>query len=86
MAKEVESVNTFTRDRKYRLNKDITIVRCDDGMVYEFEEVEGAPAEKGPRLRKSIRPDGSFAHTTARKILPGAVEETMETMFGGWSK
>ncbi len=86
MAREVESVHTFSQERKYRLDKEVTIVRCDDSTVYEFEDVDGAPDSQPPRIRKAIQPDGSFTHTGSRKILPSAVEETLDTLFGGWSK
>jgi hypothetical protein len=33
-----------------------------------------------------VQPDGEMTHISGRKILPSAVEETVETLLGGWSK
>lgn len=85
MGRKAESAHTFVRDPRFGLVKEITVVRCDDGCVYEFVETEDFPASKPPRLRRAYQPDGSMSHTS-KKILPSAVEETVESLFGGWSK
>lgn len=85
MAREVESAHTFEHDPKYRLSKEMLVVRCDDSAVYEFERALDAP-EDDWRMTHGFQPDGEMTHTGARKILPGAVEETVETLIGGWSK
>lgn len=87
MARDVESVHTFTHQpSKFAMEKAKAVVRCDDGTVYEFEEHDGLAKDQPPRLVRAFQPDGSMSHTGARKILPEAVEETAETLFGGWSK
>lgn len=86
MTRKPESVHTFEHDPEYRLTKEVTVVRCDDGSVYEFEKTDGQPKGAPPRLTKAFQPDGSMTHTGARKILPDAVEETVDTILGGWSK
>lgn len=86
MSRKVESVHTFTRDPKYRMTKEKTVVRCDDGTVYEFEDSDSIPKHDPPRLVKAFQPDGSVTHTGARKVLPQAVEETVEGLLGGWSQ
>lgn len=83
MAREVESVHQFTHSAPYSFEKEKTVVRCDDGTVYEFEVSESSPE---PRLVRSVRPDGTFAHTNTNGRLPAAVKETASDMFGRWSK
>lgn len=83
MAREVESVHQFTHDPKYRLEKELTVVRCDDGTVYEFEQATDEPK---PKLAKSHQPDGSLSHTTTRGRLPSAVKETASVLLNGWEK
>jgi hypothetical protein len=84
MARKTESVHQFERDPKYRLTKEKTVVRCDDGAVYEFERPKDEPLA---RLVVGFQPDGSKTHTGKRMPrLPDAVEETVETLLGGWSK
>jgi len=83
MSRNVESIHQFRRDEKFRLTKDFTIIRCDDGTIYEFEKPKGNPR---PRLVRSFDPDGTVRNKSGRKMLASAVEETVETMFGGWEK
>lgn len=83
MAREVESVHTFERDPKFGLAKEKTVVRCDDGATYEFEEADGSPV---PRLVRGFQPDGSMTHVSGSAALPGAVKETANLLFEGWSK
>lgn len=83
MAREVESVHQFRHEPKFRLSKDMTVIRCDDGTVYEFEKADGNPRW---RMTHAFQPDGTMTHTGARKILPDAVEETVETLLEGWEK
>lgn len=86
MAREIESVHQFTHDPKFRLGKEMCVIRCDDRTVYQFEKPVDRPDRVGYRLVKAFQPDGSVSHQGARKILPDAVEETVETLLGGWSK
>lgn len=87
MGREAESVHTFThKAHRHALEKEMTVVRCDDGTVYEFEKTDGQPRDAPPRLAKAFQPDGEMTHISGRKILPSAVEETMDTLFNGWSK
>lgn len=87
MARETESVHTFTHQpHKFAMEKEKTIVRCDDGAVYEFEETDGLAQDAPPRLVRAFQPDGSMTHVSGHKVLPSAVEETVETLLGGWSK
>jgi hypothetical protein len=83
MARDVESVHTFTHEPKYRLNKEMCVVRCDDGTVYEFEKPTDEPHFT---LAHSIQPDGELRHTTTKGRLPSAVEETVSVLLNGWSK
>jgi hypothetical protein len=83
MARTVESVHQFTHSPKYRLDKELTVVRCNDGTVYEFERPKDKPS---PKLAKSHQPDGSLSHTSTRGRLPAAVKETAKTLLGGWEK
>lgn len=87
MGREAESVHTFTHQpHKFAMEKEKAVVRCDDGTVYEFEETDGMAKDAPPRLVRAFQPDGEMTHISGRKILPSAVEETVETVFGGWSK
>jgi len=87
MGRETESVHTFTHSaHEYALDKEKTVVRCDDGTTYEFEKTDGMARDTPPRLVRAFQPDGEMTHTTGRKVLPSAVEETVETLLGGWSK
>lgn len=86
MSRSVDQVHEFTQERTFGIDKEKTVVRCDDGAVYEFEDSESLPKDSPPRLVRAFQPDGSLTHVSGRKILPAAVEETAETLFGGWSK
>lgn len=86
MQRQVESVHTFTRNPKYRMQKEKVVVRCDDGTVYEFEDSNSLPKGSPPRLVRGFQPDGSLTHTGSYKRVPDAVDETLDTLFGGWSK
>lgn len=87
MSRQVESIHTVThKAHRHALEKELTVVRCDDGTVYEFEKTDGQARGSPPRLVRGFQPDGSMTHTTGRKVLPNAVEETVETVLGGWSK
>jgi hypothetical protein len=87
MARETESVHTFThKPHTLAMEKEKTVLRCDDGAVYEFEESDGMARGEPPRLVRAFQPDGEMTHISGRKVLPSAVEETVETLFGGWSK
>lgn len=86
MARETESVHQFEHDPQFRLSKEMTVIRCDDGTVYEFEKPKDEPDGIAPTLARAHQPDGSITHTGSRAVLPDAVEETVETLLGGWSK
>lgn len=86
MGREVDSIHQFEHSPKFRLAKEMTVVRCDDGTVYEFERPADRPDSHEFRLTHAFQPNGEMTHTGARKILPEAVEETVETVLGGWSK
>lgn len=86
MAREVEQVRTFTHNEKFSPTKEKTVVLCDDGSVYEFEKTDGMARDSPPRLVRSFDPDGTMRNVTGRKALPATVEETVETILGGWSK
>jgi hypothetical protein len=81
--REVESIHQFERDSKYRLNKDITVIRCNDSAVYEFERAAG---RKTARLVRAFQPSGEMSHLGSNKRLPAAVEETASVLLEGWSK
>lgn len=83
MAREVESIHQFEHSQPYGLNKHKTVVRCDDGAIYEFEQADGRPE---PRLVRGFQPDGDLTHVSGAKILPSAVEETVSAVLSGWSK
>jgi hypothetical protein len=83
MARTVESVHQFTHEPKYRLTKEMCVVRCDDGTVYQFEQAIDEPS---PKLAKSHQPDGSLSHTNTSSRLPSAVEEAVDVLFNGWEK
>jgi hypothetical protein len=83
MARTVESVHQFAHEPKYRLAKEMTVVRCEDGSVYQFEQPHDSP---NPRLAKSHQPDGSLSHTNTSSRLPSAVEETVGVLLNGWKK
>jgi hypothetical protein len=86
MARDVNSVHEFTHDPPYGLEKEKTVVRCDDGTVYEFEQSDSLPKDAPPRLVRAFQPNGRMTHVDGQKVLPDAVEETVETLLGGWSK
>lgn len=87
MAREVESVHTFThKPHKFAIEKEKTIVRCGDKSTYEFEKTDGMARDDPPRLVRAFQPDGRMTHVTGRKVLPSAVEETVKTLLGRWSK
>lgn len=86
MGREAETVHTFDHDPKFRLSKEVTVVRCDDGTVYEFEKAKDEPESLAPRLVRGVLPDGEVVNQGTRKALPAAVEDTVETLLGGWSK
>lgn len=78
MAREIESVHEFThKSHKFGLPKDITVLRCDDGAVYEFIRPDGEPNH---RLARRFQPDGELS--TSSGVLPGAVKELAEDLFG----
>lgn len=83
MAREIESVHQFEHNPRYRLAKHMTVIRCDDGAIYQFEQ---AIDEPHPILTKSHQPDGSLAHLGSSSRLPDAVEETVDVLFNGWKK
>lgn len=83
MTRQVESVHQFTHSAPYSFDKRKTVVRCDDGTVYEFEKSESAP---NWRIVRSVKPDGSLTHTSTSGRLPAAVKETADTILTGWSK
>lgn len=87
MGREVEQVRTFERNPKFGLRKQKLILRCNDGAVYEFEKAAGHPSDEPPRFVRSFDGSGTkMRNTGARKRLPDAVEETVETLVGGWTK
>jgi len=84
MAREIESVHTFThKSHQFGLAKETTVVRCDDGAIYEFVRPEDQPNH---RLSRRFQPDGELS--TSRGVLPAAVKETVNNLFGEskWSK
>lgn len=83
MTRNVESIHQFRHDPKFRLSKDKTVIRCDDGAIYEFEQADG---RRQPRFIRSFDPDGTMKNVSGRKMLAGAVEETVDTLFEGWEK
>lgn len=83
MAREVESIHQFRHDPKFRLAKEKTVIRCDDGSIYEFSQADGSPR---PRFTRSFDPDGTMRNVSGRKMLASAVEETVDTLFEGWEK
>lgn len=85
MAREIASVHQFENSHRefWQLRKDYTVIRCEDGTVYEFQKPDGRPSWE---LSHAVQPDGERTHTGARVILPDAVEETVSTLFEGWSK
>jgi hypothetical protein len=83
MAREVQQVYEYTHDKKFQLTKEKTIIRCDDGAVYEFEQVGDRPFA---RFVRSFDPDGTMKNTGGRKMLAGSVEEMADTLFNGWKK
>lgn len=85
MEREVQQIHEFEQNRKFDQRKEKTVVRCDDGAVYEFEKTEGMARDSPPRLVRSYDPDDSLPNVS-RKVLPNAVEDTVETLLGGWSK
>jgi len=83
MSRQVESVHQFTHEPKYRLDKEMTVVRCDDGTVYQFEQAVDEPR---PKLAKSHQPDGRLSHTSMRGRIPASVKETADVLLNGWQK
>lgn len=83
MARQVESVHQFTHEPKYRLDKEMCVVRCDDSTIYAFEKPQDEPHFK---LAHSVQPDGSLSHTNTSSRLPAAVEETVGVLLSGWEK
>lgn len=84
MGREPESAHQFEHQTsKWSLPKEMFVVRCDDGTIYEFESPKDTP--EGFTLTHAFQPSGEMTHTT-KKVLPAAVEETVETLIGGWSK
>lgn len=82
MAREPESVHEWTEDRRFSLRKEKTVIRCDDGTVYEFEQAEGNPS---PRLVRGFKPNGRITHLDGGR-LPSAVKETAKDLLGGFTK
>jgi hypothetical protein len=68
------------------MEKEKTIVRCDDGAVYEFEDSESIPKGTPPRLVRGYQPDGRITHIDVCETLPESVEKTVQSLFGGWSE
>jgi hypothetical protein len=81
--REVSTIHQFRTDPKYGLSKTRTVIRCDDGSVYEFVEAEGNPR---PRFMRSFDPDGTMRNTGTRKRMAQGVKETVNTLFDGWDK
>lgn len=87
MAREIESVHTFDHQtHEYGMEKEKTVIRCDDGAVYEFEESDSLARDTPPRLVRVFQPEGHISPAENFSRLPEAVDETVETLFGGWSK
>lgn len=76
MARQVTNVQQFTHEPQFRLPKEMVVVRCDDGSVYEFESPLDTPEPF--RLTRRFQPDGSW--TTSRGILPSAVESAVSSL------
>lgn len=84
MAREIESVHVVTEESFHPgPDKERCVVRCDDSAVYEFERFDDEPAFE---LVRRWTPDGGWS--TSNGILPSALKETMQSMFGddGWVK
>lgn len=78
MARNIESVHTFTHKQSpWSLEKEKVVVRCHDGAVYEFGKPEDEPTY---RLIRRFQPDGSLS--TSSGVLPSAVKETANSLFG----
>jgi len=86
MSRNVTQVRTFTHNPKFGMEKEKTVIRCDDGSVYEFEDSDSVPKTEPPRLVRAFQPDGRMTHIDTREVLPDAVKETCNSLFGGWSK
>jgi hypothetical protein len=71
------------QDEKYRLTKEKTVIRCDDGTVYEFVQPDGHPR---PRLVQSFDPDGTVRNKSGQKRVANAVNKTVNRLFGSWDK
>lgn len=83
MAREIETVHQFEHSQKFGLSKEKTVIRCDDGAIYEFEK---AADQLHHRLVRGFQPDGTMTHIGTSSRLPEAVSETVAMMFAGWSK
>lgn len=78
MAREIESVHTFThKTHKFALEHECLVMRCDDGAVYEFGKAVDEPTF---RLVRRFKPDGTLS--TSRAILPAAVKQTVNELLG----
>lgn len=83
MAREIESVHRWTEDPTYGLTKERTVVRCDDGYIYEFAQAIDEPYAK---LVRGFDDDGAMSHVNRSPRLPNAVKETADSLFSRWSK
>lgn len=83
MAREVENIKQYQVDEPLRMSKEVTVIRCDDGATYQFEQADGRPR---PRFVRSYDPDGTPRNMTGRKMLAQSVEEVINTMFDDWDK
>lgn len=84
MGREPQTVHQFThKQHEYALEKEHTVIRCDDGAVYEFVQPDGRPR---PRFVRSFDPSGEMKNTGSHKRIASAVEETVDTLFNGWEK
>lgn len=83
MAREPDSLHTFRREHRFRLDKDIAVIRCDDGAVYELER----PVERDTwRFAKSFDPDGTMRNTSSDRITADAVAEVAAHALDGWGE
>lgn len=83
MGREAATVHQWTEEPKFRASKERTVIRCDDGYIYEFERLEDQPL---PRLVRGFKPSGEMSHLSGSKILPAAVKETVDSLFTRWEK
>jgi hypothetical protein len=82
MAREIDQIHEFERDPTYGLTKEVTVVLCDDGYIYEFAK---AVDEPNARLVRGFDPSGELTHVDGGR-LPSAVEETAKSLLGAFNK